>query len=248
MLYHPLLFPTILSCSASLGYICWVPRTSPSLSDIYLCSVVICPSLPFTSRSSHACDFYFPCLSGYPFVSQWVSLAISRGSLLLYVPSLHFSRFRQNFFSACCIVLWSLFLLVAVFQFHFFSVSSFSSGLAFARSFSFMWSHVSVSALLSRLVPLFLSVSPCFGLAFSTEDGQYLKSQGGATSHQVPPPKSLTQQPATLPHRTSSPAPHLIPCPAPLRSIPIGSDKQSLLNSLAAVTLAPSLAIAPSTS
>ena len=114
---------------------------------------------------------------------------------------------------------------------------------------------VSFFSLASLLVSLFCSVSlsflvlPCFSFTFLTEDGQYLKSQGGATSRSVPHPRPSIQQPSSHPHHARLLIPPLTLHLAPSQSIQdllLSSPDPDSLNDFAVVTLAPSLALTPS--
>ena len=68
-----------------------------------------------------------------------------------------------------------------------------------------------------------------FSLVFSTEDGRYLKSQGGATDHSVPRPRPTSRKPTSLPCRTSVPIPPLTPRLVPSRFVSIGLDRANII-------------------
>ena len=85
---------------------------------------------------------------------------------------------------------------------NFFSRLSCFSSLSFLLIFLFVPCFLSVSPLHSVLFSLSLLL--CFNFAFLTEDGRYLKSQGGATGHSVPCFRPSSQRPTPLPHSTKS--------------------------------------------
>jgi len=219
---------------------CWPFTAVLALLAIYFVSPLantpfhFAVSHPLPPRVARAAKFFTFLISLVP----WLPLdkCLSH-SLMFQVHSVSctvfrsvLSRFHQNFFRLLCF-------------------SSFSFGLAFVRFRSLVWFRFSVWSCFFVQSRFFFSVLLCFGLAFSTEGGRYLKPRGGVTSHPMLLLKSTVQQPASHhPHHTKLPVSPVTSCLAPsrwIRDLLSSSPDPNSLNDFAMTTLVSSLAITP---